>query len=60
MSRLANLFVLAVVGGLVYGSGITIEDLFAGNEKFTAPEGDFSIKLEPLEAKAFRIYNAQQ
>lgn len=48
----------AVVGGLVYGSGVTIEDLFAGNEKFTAPEGDFSIKLEPLEAKAFRIYNA--
>ncbi|MFA6101782.1 MAG: hypothetical protein WCV67_01735 [Victivallaceae bacterium] len=49
----------AVVGGLVYGSGVTIEDLFAGSEKFTAPEGDFSIKLEPLEAKAFRIYNAQ-
>jgi hypothetical protein len=48
----------AVVGGLVYGSGVTIEDLFAGNEKFTAPEGDFSIKLEPLEAKVFRIYNS--
>jgi hypothetical protein len=49
----------AVVGGLVYGSGVTIEDLFAVNEKFTAPEGDFSVKLEPLETKAFRIYNAQ-
>jgi hypothetical protein len=48
-----------VVGELVYGSGVTIEDLFAGNEKFTAPEGDFSVKLAPLEVKAFRIYNAQ-
>jgi hypothetical protein len=48
-----------VVGELVYGSGVTIEELFAGNEKFTAPEGDFNVKLAPLEVKAFRIYNAQ-
>ena len=47
----------AMVGGLVYGSGVTIEELFTVSEKFTAPEGDFAIKLEPLEFKAFKIYN---
>jgi len=47
-----------MVGGLVYGSGITVEELFSANDKFIAPEADFGTKLNPREVKIFKIYNA--
>lgn len=46
-----------IVGGLVYGSGVTVQDIFMPEEVFTAPEGDFEVEIKPLEVKAFRIYN---
>jgi hypothetical protein len=49
----------AVVGGLVYGSGITIQDVFDPKQKFTAPEGDFEVELKPLEVKAYIVFNAK-
>jgi hypothetical protein len=55
----SNKPVEAVVGGLVYGSGITVQDVFDPKQKFTAPEGDFEVELKPLEVKAYRIFNAK-
>ena len=46
-----------IVGGLVYGSTVTVQDIFMPEELFTAPEGDFEVEIKPLEVKAFRIYN---
>lgn len=45
----------AVVDGLVYGKGVTVEDIFKPEDKFTAPEGNFNITLKPLEIKALKI-----
>lgn len=45
----------AVVDGLVYGSGVTVQDIFNPEDKFTAPEGNFNISLKPLEIKALKI-----
>lgn len=52
-----NKTVELIVGGLVYGSTVTVQDIFISEENFTAPEGDFEIELKPMEVKAFRIYN---
>ena len=49
-----------IVGGLVYGSGVTIQDIFLPEDIFTAPEGDFEVELKPLEVKAFKIYNSNK
>lgn len=46
-----------IVGGLVYGSGVTVQDIFPPDDKFTAPEGDFEVEIKPLEVKVFKIYN---
>ena len=46
-----------IVGGLVYGSGVTVQDIFLAEDKFTAPEGDFEVEIKSLEVKAFKIYN---
>ena len=46
-----------IVGGLVYGSGVTVQDIFSPEDKFTVPEGDFEIELRALEVKIFKIYN---
>jgi len=46
-----------IVGGLVYGSTVTVQDIFLPEENFTAPEGDFEVELKPLEVKAFIVYN---
>jgi len=54
----SNKVVELIVGGLVYGSSVTVQDIFIPEEKFTAPEGDFELELKALEVKAFRIYNA--
>lgn len=45
-----------VVDGLVYGSAVTVENLFRPGERFTAPEGDFMTVLDPLEVEAYRIF----
>ena len=48
--------VKAMISGLVYGSGVTVEDLF--NDKassFTAPEGDIELSLKALETVAYRV-----
>jgi hypothetical protein len=47
-----------IVGGLVYGSTVTVQNLFDPEDKFVAPEGDFFVELKPLEVKAFKIYNS--
>lgn len=52
----ANVPVRAIVSELVYGSGITVKNLFHKDHEFTAPEGDFEVKLKPLEVAAFKIY----
>ena len=44
----------AIVGGLVYGSTVTVQDIFLPEEKFTVPEGDFEIELKPLEVESFQ------
>lgn len=49
----------AIVNGLVYGSGITVEDIFNPANKFTAPEGDFSVNIAPLGIRGFKIYNSK-
>jgi hypothetical protein len=46
-----------IVDGLVYGSTVTVQDIFVPEDVFTAPEGDFELEIKPLEVKAFRIYN---
>jgi hypothetical protein len=46
-----------IVGGLVYGSTVTVQDIFIAEENFTVPEGDFEIELKAMEVKAFRVYN---
>ena len=46
-----------IVGGLVYGSGITVQDIFSPEDKFTVPEGDFEVEVKALEVKIFKIYN---
>lgn len=52
----SNEAVQTVVSGLVYGSGVTVRNLFAAQPvDFTAPEGDFEVSLDPLEVAAFSI-----
>ena len=52
-----NKTVELIVGGLVYGSTVTVQDVFISEENFTAPEGDFEVEIKALEVKVFRIYN---
>lgn len=54
----SNSEVSAMVDGLVYGSGVTVQNVFNPKNIFTAPEGNFSITLKPLEIKALKIFNA--
>ncbi len=51
--------VKAVVDNLVYGSGITVKNLLSlkNEPEFTAPEGNFEIKLAPYEAACYKIWN---
>ena len=55
----ANVPVNAVVDNLVYGSTITVKNLLSlkNEQEFTAPEGNFELKLAPLEAACFKIWN---
>jgi hypothetical protein len=46
-----------IVEGLVYGSSVTVQDIFIPEENFTAPEGDFELEIKALEVKVFIIYN---
>ena len=48
----------AVIDGLVYGKGVTVQNVFDPKEEFTAPEGNFNIVLKPWEVKAFKIFLA--
>ncbi len=52
----ANEPVKAVVGGMVYASNLTVRDLLRDTPGFTAPEGEFIVELDPLEAVVFEIY----
>ena len=45
----------AIVDGLVYGKGVTVQDVFDSEDTFTAPEGNFGVSLKPLEIKALKI-----
>jgi hypothetical protein len=47
----------AMLDGLVYGSGVTVQNLFDKKDNFTAPEGQVELEFKPLEVKAFRIYH---
>ena len=49
----------AVVNGLVYRSGVTVEDIFNPANKFTAPEGDFPVSIAPRGIRGFKIYNSK-
>ena len=60
LANSSNESVSLIVGGLVYGSGITIQETFCPDDIFTAPEGDFEVELKPLEVKAFKIYNSNK
>jgi hypothetical protein len=50
--------VSAAIGGLPYGSGITVQDIFVAGRRFTAPEGSFIADMEPLDVKAFKVFSA--
>lgn len=54
MVNSANEPLEAVLDGLVYGSGVTIDDIF-GKTRFTAPEGQVEMKFKALEAKVFKV-----
>ena len=45
----------AVVENLVYGKEVTVQDIFNPKDIFTAPEGNFSITLKPLEVMVLKI-----
>ncbi len=50
----------AMLDGLVYGSVVTVQNLFDTKDKFTAPEGQVELEFKPYEVKAFRIYGNLQ
>jgi hypothetical protein len=50
----ANEPVEAILDGLVYGSKVTIHDIFK-KSKFTAPEGQVEMKFKALEVKVFKV-----
>jgi hypothetical protein len=47
----------AVVDGLIYGSGVTVQNIVGDKSSFTAPEGQIVINFKPLEVVLYKITN---
>ena len=47
----------AILDGLVYGCGITVQDVFDKTKRFTAPEGQIQLNFKPLQVIVHKISN---
>jgi hypothetical protein len=56
----ANEPVEAVLDGLVYGSGVTVKEMFGSGKHFSAPEGQIELKLRPLQVIVYKIENSKE
>ncbi len=56
----ANEPVEAVLDGLVYGSGVTVKEMFGSGKQFSAPEGQIELKLRPLQVIVYKIENSKE
>lgn len=50
----------AVLDGLVYGSGVTVEDLTKPGSRFTAPEGQIELQFKPWGVYLYKVYNVEE